>query len=74
MGVYKVSKDGGSFKLPYIDRMSEEWMLEVKMFSIMYQQGDNENVRCQYDTRFLSSDKLGHTVFNYGDVSNYFTV
>ena len=64
MGVYKVSKDGGSFKLPYIDRMSEEWMLEVKMFSTMYQQGDNGNVRCQYDTRFLSSDKLGHTVFN----------
>ena len=58
VGVYKVSKDGGSFKLPYIDRMSEEWMLEVKMFSTMYQQGDNENVRCQYDTRFLLSDKL----------------
>ena len=72
VGVYKVSKDGGSFKLPYIDRMSEEWMLEVKMFSTMYQQGDNG--RCQYDTRFLSSDKLSHTVFDYGDVSNYFTV
>ena len=65
VGVYKVSKDGGSFKLPYIDRMSEEWMLEDKMFSTMYQQGDNGNVRCQYDTRFLSSDKLGHAVFNY---------
>ena len=74
VGVHKMSKDGGSFKLPYIDRMSEEWMLEDKMFSTMYQQGDNGNVRCQYDTRFLSSDKLGHTVFNYGDVSNYFTV
>ena len=65
VGVYKVSKDGGSFKLPYIDRMSEEWMLEVKMFSTMYPQGVNGNVRCQYDTRFLSSDKLGHTVFDY---------
>ena len=72
VGVYKAPKDGGSFKLPYIDRMSEEWMLDVKMFSTMCQQGDNGNVRCQYDTRFLSSDKLGHMAFNYS--SNYFTV
>ena len=74
VGVYKVSKDGGSFKLPYIDRMSEEWMLEDKMFSTMYQQGDNGNVRCQYDTRFLSSDKLGHTVCIADGVSSYFII
>ena len=41
-------------------------MLEVKMFSTIYPQGDEGNVRCQYDTRFLSSDKLGHTVCIYG--------
>ena len=35
------------------------------MFSTMYPQGDEGNVRCQYDTRFLSSDKLGHTVCIY---------
>ena len=40
-------------------------MLEVKMFSTMYLQGDEGNFRCQYNTRFLSSDKLGHTVCIY---------
>ena len=35
------------------------------MFSTMYPQGDGGNFRCQYDTRFLSSDKLGHTVCIY---------
>ena len=65
MGGYKVSEDGGAFKLPCFDRTSEDWMLEVKMFSTMYPQGDEGNVRCQYNTRFLSSDKLGHTVCIY---------
>ena len=61
-GGYKVSEDGGAFKLPCFERTLEDWMLEVKMFSTMYPQGDKGNVRCQYNTRFLSSDKLCHTV------------
>ena len=61
----EVSEDGGAFKLPCFDRTSDDWMLEVKMLSIMYPQGDGGNFRCQYDTRFLSSDKLGHTVCIY---------
>ena len=65
MGGYKVSEDGGAFKLPCFDRTSEDWMLEVKMLSTMYPQGDKGNVRCQYDTRFLPSDKLGNTVCIY---------
>ena len=65
MGGYKVSEDGGAFKLPCFDRTSEDWMLEVKMFSTIYPQEDEGNVRCQYKTRFLSSDKLGHTVCIY---------
>ena len=60
-----VSDHRGAFKLPCFDRTSEDWMLEVNMFSTMYPQGDEGNFRCQYNTRFLSSDKLGHTVCIY---------
>ena len=59
MGGYKVSEDGRAFKLPCFDRTSEDWMLEFKMFSTIYPQEDEGNVR------FLSSDKLGHTVCIY---------
>ena len=71
MGGYKVSEDGGAFKLPCFDRTSEDGMLEVKMFSTMYPEGYEGNFRCQYNTRFLSSDKLGHTVFVF-TAGNYF--
>ena len=60
-----MSEDGGAFKLPCFDRTSEDWMLEVKMFSTMYPQGDEGNFRCQYNTWFLSSDRLGHTACIY---------
>ena len=50
--------------MPCFDRTSEDWMLEVKMFSTMYPQGDEGNVRCQYNTRFLSSDKLAVCIYS----------
>ena len=42
-----MSEDGGAFKLPCFDRTSEDWMLEVKIFSTIYLQGDEGNLYLQ---------------------------
>ena len=64
MDVYKVSEDGGSFRLPGLDELPVKWILEVKTFSTMYPKGDYGNIRSM-DTRFFSCDILGHTVCTY---------
>ena len=51
MAVYKVAEDGGSFKLPGLDELSDNWMPEVKTSAAMYPEGKNRNVRCLFDTR-----------------------
>ena len=53
MDVYKVSEDGGSFRLAGLDEFPGKWMLEVKTFSTMYPEGDYGNIRCKYGHQLL---------------------
>ena len=53
MDVYKVSEDGGSFRLPGLDELPGKWMLEVKTFSTMFPDGDYGNIRCKYGHQVL---------------------
>ena len=53
MDVYKVSEDGGSFRLPGLDELPGKSMQEVKTFSTMYPEGDYGNIRCKYGHQVL---------------------
>ena len=61
MNVYKVSEDGGSFRLPGLEKLPWKWLLEVKTFSTIYPEGYYLNMRGKYDTRFFSCDIVCHT-------------
>ena len=45
MDVYKVSEDGGSFRLPCLNELPGKWMLEVKAFSTIYPERDYGKMR-----------------------------
>ena len=62
MNMYKVSEDGGSFRLPGLEKLSWKWLLEVKTFSTIYPEGYYFNMRGKYDTRFFLCDILCHKV------------
>ena len=53
MNVYKVSENGGSFRLLGLDELLGKWMLEMKTFSTMYLEGDYGNMRCKYGHQVL---------------------
>ena len=53
MDMYKVSEDGGSFRLLGLDELPGKWMLEMKTFSTMYPEGDYGNMRCKYGNQVL---------------------
>ena len=53
MDVYKVSEDGGSFRLPCLNELPGKRMLEVKTFSTMYPEGDYRNMRYIYGYHVL---------------------
>ena len=53
MDVYKVSEDGGSFRLPGLDELPRNWILKVKTFSTMYPEGDFGTMRYKYGHQVL---------------------
>ena len=48
MDMYKVSEDGGSFRLPGLGELPGKWVQELKTFSTMYPEEDYGNMRCKY--------------------------
>ena len=45
MDVYKVSEDGGSFRLPCLNELPGKWIIEVKAFSTIYPEMDYGKMR-----------------------------
>ena len=53
MDAYKVSEDGGSFRLLGLDEFPRKWMLGMKTLSTMYPDGNYGNMRCKYGHQVL---------------------
>ena len=53
MDMYKVSEDGGSFRVLGLDELPRKWMLGMKTLSTMYPEGNYGNMRCKYGHQVL---------------------